>query len=127
MPTGLAPNNPVDRVERSDRDSLDLIEADLVAPAVIELRRARTGVVGHGCCVFECAAILQVGGDAGGAEGVVANLRRYAGRRGAALDHGIGIGLGQGSARQLPRTAAYRPEERPLRILGDAGTVQIGV
>src|SRR5947208_3483202 len=31
----------------SNHDPLDLIEADLIAPAVVELRRARRGMVRH--------------------------------------------------------------------------------
>jgi hypothetical protein len=40
-----------------DRNSFDLVERNLVAGAVIELRRARAGVVGHRLGVFERAAV----------------------------------------------------------------------
>jgi len=39
-------------------NSLDLIEADFVAPAIVELCRARRGVVGHGRNLLQGAAIL---------------------------------------------------------------------
>jgi hypothetical protein len=32
-----------------DHNALDLIEADLIAPAIVELGRARRGVVRHRC------------------------------------------------------------------------------
>jgi hypothetical protein len=37
-----------------------LIEVHLVAPAIVELRRARRSVVRHGGGVFERAAVLEV-------------------------------------------------------------------
>ena len=53
-----------------NHDPFDLIEADLVAGAVIELGGAGGLVGGDGLGVFDRAAVEQVGGDAGGAEGV---------------------------------------------------------
>jgi hypothetical protein len=38
-------------------DPLDLVERDLVAGAIVELRRARAGVIGHRLGVFERSAI----------------------------------------------------------------------
>jgi hypothetical protein len=49
----------------SQSDPLRLIEAEFLAPVVIELRRARTGMVGHLGCLFQCAAVLEIGGDPG--------------------------------------------------------------
>jgi hypothetical protein len=40
-------------LSKSNHDPLDLIEAELVAPAVVELRRARRGVVRHRRGLFE--------------------------------------------------------------------------
>jgi hypothetical protein len=45
----------------SNHDPLDLIEADLIPPAIIELRRARRSVVRHRRGPFERAAVLEVG------------------------------------------------------------------
>ena len=44
----------------SDRDPLDLIEARLIAPTIIELRRARRGVVSPRSGFFERAAVFEV-------------------------------------------------------------------
>ena len=55
-------------------------------------------MIGHRSGLFQRAAVLEIGGDAGGAEGVVADLRLDPGGAGAAADHLIGIGLGQGRA-----------------------------
>ena len=40
---------------------LDLIEADLIAPAIVELGRARRGVVRHRCGLLKRAAALEIG------------------------------------------------------------------
>jgi hypothetical protein len=50
----------------SNRNPLDLIERDFIAGAIIELGRAGAFVRGHGLCIFQCAAGVQIGGDAGG-------------------------------------------------------------
>src|SRR5271157_2026916 len=44
---------------------LDLVERDFVAPAVIEPRRLRAGVVGDLLGVLDDASVFQVGGDGG--------------------------------------------------------------
>jgi hypothetical protein len=49
---------------------LDLVECDLVAGPVTELRRARTFMRRHCLRVFERAAGSEIGRDARGAEGV---------------------------------------------------------
>ena len=51
-------------------DPLDFIERDLILPPVVELGRPRRLVVGEVLRQFELAAVLQVRGDAGRAEGV---------------------------------------------------------
>jgi hypothetical protein len=66
-----------------DHNPLDLIEADLIAPSIVELRRAHRGMVRHRGGFFQCAAILEIGGDPGRPEAVVAELGGDAGRRGA--------------------------------------------
>ena len=57
-----------------DHDPLDLIEADLIAPTVVELRRARRGVVRHRRGLFQRSAILEVSRDPCRPETVVAEL-----------------------------------------------------
>ena len=55
---------------------------DLIGPPVIELRRAGGGMVRHLRGLFEFAAILQIGGDAGAPEGMIADGRLNAGLAG---------------------------------------------
>ena len=54
---------------RANRDPLDLIERDLVAVPVVELGGPRPFVGGDGLGVLHSAAVLEVGGHAGGPEG----------------------------------------------------------
>src|SRR5580693_8606988 len=77
----------------SNDDPLDLIEAELVAPAIIELRSARRGVVRHRGGLLERAAVLEIGRDARRPETVVAELGDDASRRRAPADHRIGVRL----------------------------------
>jgi hypothetical protein len=78
-----------------DRNPLHLVEADLVAPAIVELRG---GGSRHRGGVFERAAVLQIRRDAGRAEGVIADLRLDAGAGGAPAHHGVDVGLGAGES-----------------------------
>ena len=75
------------QTELGDHDPLDLIERDDVGRAVIELGRAGALVRGHSLGVLECTAGLEVGGDAGGAESVAADLRLEARVGRAPADH----------------------------------------
>ena len=63
-------------------NALDLVERDLIGPPVIELRRASRGVVGHLRGLLQLATILQIGGDPGAVEGVIADGRLDAGLSG---------------------------------------------
>jgi hypothetical protein len=63
--------------------SLDLIEADFVVPAIVELRPARRGVVRHHRGFSESAAVLEVSGDPGCQAAVVPELWGDAGHSGA--------------------------------------------
>ena len=89
---------------------------NVVAPPVIELGRPRGSVVRHGGGLFERAAVLEIGRDAGRPERVVADFGLDVGRRRASADHGVGVGLGQRRRRQRIRAAADGPKQRPLRI-----------
>jgi len=71
---------------RSDGNALDLVERDLVRGAIVELGRARRLVSGDLLRVFQRTAVFEVGGDAGGAERVAADLRLDAGVLGAPAD-----------------------------------------
>jgi hypothetical protein len=57
--------------------------------------RAGGGVLGHLARLLERAAVLEVGGDARAAEGVVAYLGGDAGRLGATAHHLLGVGAVQ--------------------------------
>jgi len=72
-------------------DPFDLIERDLIAGAIVELRCTWAFVRRHGLCVFERAAALKIGCDARGAERVAANLALNAQIGGASLDHAPGV------------------------------------
>ena len=56
----------------SNSNPLDLVERDLVAGAVVELGGAGGFVCRDHRGVFGGAAVLEVGGDAGGSESVAA-------------------------------------------------------
>ena len=99
----------------SDQNSLDLIEADLVAAPVIELGGAGRGVVGDHRRLLQRAAVLEVGRDAGGAKGVIADPGANARRSRPPLDHRVGIRLRQRRAGQLPRAPAKDWANVPLK------------
>ena len=74
---------------------------------------------------FECAAILEIGGDSRRPEAVVAELGFNAGGRRAPADHRIGVCLRQHRARELVGATADRAEQRPLGIVSEVGAVEI--
>jgi len=59
-------------VRTSNPHPLDFVERHFVRAAVVDLGGA--GVVGHGGGLLQRAAVFETGGDAGGAEGVVAGF-----------------------------------------------------
>jgi len=65
---------------------------------------------------FKRAAVFQIRGDARGAKGVVADARGDAAGFGAALNHRIGVGLGQGAAGELSGRAVVGLEQERLRL-----------
>ena len=74
-----------------DRNTLDLIEGNLVPRAIIELGRAWAFMRGHGLGVFERAARVEISRDAGRPEDVATKLAFETGLGGAAADHFIGV------------------------------------
>ena len=52
--------------EPSDHDPLDLIETDLIASPIVELRRARRGMVSHCSGFLQCSAVLEISCDPSG-------------------------------------------------------------
>ena len=109
----------------SNRNPFDLIERDLVACAIIELRCARTFVRGHELGVFERAAGLKVGGNSSGAEGVAADLDLRAKVGGAALDHAPGVDPVHRRGRERPGAPDGRAEQGALVVAGDAGSTNV--
>ena len=75
--------------------------------------------------LLQRAAVLQIRGDPGGAEAVIADLGHDAGRRRAASDHRIGVGLGQGRCGELVGTATDGAEQRSLGVRADPGLLDI--
>jgi hypothetical protein len=85
------------------------------APVVVELGCAGGGVISHRCRILQGAAVFQIRRNPGRAEAMVADPGIDAGRSGAALDHGVGIGAGKGEG----------AERRPFGITGKAGPFDI--
>ena len=107
----------------SNHDPLDLIETDLIAPAIVELRCARRGVICHRGSLFQRAAVPEIGRDPGCSEAVIAELRSDAGGSGAPADHRIRVRLRQHRARELAGAAADCSEKRPLGIIAQPHAV----
>lgn len=101
----------------SDQDSFDLIERNLILPAVVKLGRPRALVVGDVLRGFQRAAVLQVRGDAGSAKRVVSDPRLDAGVGRPALDHPVGVLLPHRLL--LAGLAAGRAKQRAVRVSGD--------
>ncbi len=72
---------------------------------------------GHPLSNLELAAVLEVGGDAGGTEAVSADLGADAGGLGTPLNYHVHVSLGQASAAGQPAMAQGQ-EERGLSIDG---------
>src|SRR5450759_4839554 len=58
--------------QRSDKNPLDLIQANGIIGAIVELRRARRLVVRDLLRILNCTTVLEVGSDASGPEGMTA-------------------------------------------------------
>src|ERR1700722_7400762 len=88
-PESWADSSPdILRRAASNLDPFDLVEIDLVVPAIIELRGACAGVVRHRSGLIEAAAaVLQIGCDPGRPERVFADLRGDASRSRAPANH----------------------------------------
>jgi hypothetical protein len=82
----------------------------------------------HFLRVFERAAVGEIGGDAGRAQHVIADLGKNAGSDSTPSDHAPGIRL----IHRLPRehggvVSAAGAEQKALAVLGDCGHGNIGV
>ena len=93
-----------------------LVERHFLGAAVVKPRRARRGMVRHLRGLFERTAVLRISGDARGAKGVVADVGGDAAGFRAALNHRIGIRLGQGGAGKLAGRAAVGLKKQRFRL-----------
>ena len=71
----------------SDKNPLDLVQADGIVGAVIELGRARRLVVCDLLRMLDCTTVLQICGNAGSPERVAAGRVRQSSLPSASLDH----------------------------------------
>src|ERR1700730_6442736 len=108
-----------------NRNALDLIQRDRIVGAVIELGGARALMCGHRLRVLESAAGLEVGGDAGRAENVAAELALEAGLSGAPADHAISVDAVHRTAVELPGLAARGTEEGAFTVLPAPGRIDV--
>src|SRR5437660_3306989 len=79
------------RTALSIHHPLHFIEGDGIAAAVVEARGTGGFVAGHLLRHFKLSAVLQIGGDARGAEAVAGDLRRDPGGLRATLDHRVDV------------------------------------
>ena len=107
-------------------DPLDFIEVDLVAGAVIELGCLGAFVVGDPLGVLDGAAFFEVGGDAGGPEGMAADGFGQADGVGTAFNHIECVAGIERSAGQRP-VPVNRAEEGAFLLDGDACGGEIGI
>ena len=111
----------------SETDALDLFERDVVGRPVVELSRARRLVSRDVGGRLKRASILQVDGDAGGAEAVVGNAALEAGRLGAALDDAEGVHAAHPLGGELVNAAARGAEKGSFGVLLQAGRRDVRV
>lgn len=62
----------------SNQNPFDLVQADRITAALIKLRCVGRCVVGHMGGLFQGSPVFQIGGDAGGPEGVAAHCHMFA-------------------------------------------------
>jgi hypothetical protein len=74
---------------------------------------------------LQLTAVLQIGGDAGRAEGLIADARLDAGRFRAPADDAVRILLEEGIGCKLAGLAAGAAEEIAVDVIGDAGRFDV--
>ena len=125
----VAGNVPTQSSKRNrlNGDPFHFVQRNLLLPPVVELGGPWGLVVGDVLGRLERAAVLQVGGDAGGAEGMVADPGLDAGGLRPPLDHAVGVLLPQSVAGEPARSARRGLEQGRVRVLRDAGRGDIFV
>ena len=96
-------------------DPLHLIEAEILAPAIVELRRAHAGMVGHLRRLLKRALVSKMRRDTRRLEVVIAKLGRDADSGSPRAGHRMSVRLEEGPARHLSGAGADRPKQRPPR------------
>src|SRR5262249_12363981 len=108
------------------------IKRDAIFPPIVELGGARGGMGRHLARLLQRAAVLEVGGDPGAAEGVVADLRCDASLPGATAHHSPSIVSVEPLTIELRLAAAVWPildglEQRHPPSLGQPGTLDVSL
>ena len=111
----------------SNRNPLDLVERNLIAGAIIELGGARAFVRRHGLSILQSAAGFKIGGDAGGAEGMAADLDGNAKFGRSSLDHAPGVDAVHWRVGQRAGAANGRAEQGSLAGVAETGRLDISV
>src|SRR5690606_17582593 len=108
-------------------NALNFVERYLVGRPVVELGCLRRLVGRDLLGLLDGPPRLQVGGDAGRPERVVADAWRESGGDGPALDYVERVVPAEGLGRERFAPASDRAEEGSLRIPGGACGLQVGV
>lgn len=82
-------------------------------------------MIGHLRSFLERPFVLEVRRNSGRPERVIADGRFNPGLFGAATDHGIGIGLGEGTVRQVLGVPVYCSKHITFAVVPKVGCVQI--
>ena len=114
-------------VMRSKTNPLNFLQCDVVGRPVVQFRRPRRLVSREVGGRFKGTAILQVNGDAGGAEAVVGNAPLEAGCLGAALDDTEGVHPAHALGGELVGAAASGSEDGSFGMVLEAGRCDVGV
>lgn len=111
---------------RSYPDPFYFVEAEFLAPSVVQLCRARTGMIRHLRRLLQRSTVFQIRRDSGRPKAVIAELGRDAGCRRSAAYHRVGVPLGQGSARQQAGPAPDRRKQRSFGVPSEARAIDVG-
>src|SRR5215472_6766545 len=108
----------------------DVVERDAILAPVVELRGSRRRMCRHLPGLLQRAAVLEVGGDAGAAERVVADFGGDAGGLGAPAHHSPSVGAVEPLAIELRLPTAVGanldgPEEGDPPSIREPGTLYI--
>src|SRR5208337_4699126 len=111
----------------SNRDSLNLIECNLIARSVIQLRRARTLVRRHRLGIFERAACFEVGRYPGRSERMAPDPDSRAEIGSAALDHAPCVDTVHRLVGQRAGATGGGAEQGSLAVVADDGGLNVGI